>query len=92
MPQEVDESYLPNEIMRQLHEGHISRAASLLSAPGLAPTGSETAARLQALWSRPAVEPPQAWTPPAPVLAAGIRAAVKEHLRESLRTAARGSG
>ena len=47
---DADESYVPNEIMRQLHEGHISRAAALLSSPGLAPTCPATADRLQQLW------------------------------------------
>ena len=87
-----DESYLPNEIMRQLHDGHISRAAALLSSPGLAPTVPATADRLQVLWSRPAREAPAAWSPPEPVLAAEISEAVRDHLYRSLQSATRGSG
>ena len=45
--------FLANEVMRQVHEGHVSRAAALLSSPGMAPASSESANKLRDLWSTP---------------------------------------
>ena len=45
-------SHLSNEIMRQVHEGYISRASSLASSPGLACPGEATAQILRNLWNR----------------------------------------
>ena len=42
-------TYLRDEVMRQVHEGYISRAASLSSSPGLAPYCEATAERLRSL-------------------------------------------
>ena len=41
------ESHLSNEIMRQVHEGFVSRASSLACSPGLARVGEATAGQSQ---------------------------------------------
>ena len=58
------ESHLSNEIMRQVHEGYISRASSLASSPGLARVGEATAQILRDLWSRDPQRPSTPWTTP----------------------------
>ena len=84
--------HLRDEIMRQVHEGYISRAASLISSPGLAPHCDATAQKLRDLWSTPPHRPSSAWSPPDASTRAKIRADMERFLRKSLRTASKGSG
>ena len=78
--------------MRQVHEGYISRAASLASSPGLAPYSEETAQRLRRLWSCAPHRQSVAWEPPSASARVQILAALEQKLRKSLQTAHKGSG
>ena len=85
-------SHLSDEVMRQIHEGYISRAASLASSLGLAPYCEATAQRLRSLWSCPPHRPSSAWTPPDALTRVRIQADIDRFLRKSLQTASKGSG
>ena len=86
------EQHLSNEIMRQVHEGYISRASSLASSPGLAPPGEATAQILRNLWNREPHRPTSPWTAPSNLVRTNIKSAIENTLSKSLRTAAKGSG
>ena len=88
----VPPDFLANEMMRQVQEGYVSRAAALLSSPGMAPVCSSTASKLRDLWSTPQFAPVDPWSPPPPLVEAEIRAAMSTRFEKSPRTAARGSG
>ena len=91
--QETDfDKHLSNEIMRNVHEGYISRASSLASSPGLAQPGNATAQVLRDLWSRVVHRPSSPWNPPSAYERNNIKVAMENNLHRSLRTAAKGSG
>ena len=84
-----DERYLADEVVRKALAEEYSRAAALLSSPGLAPLNEETAEQLQEL-----LQPR-----PAPPLAPGRRAAgeardlfSRKDSKQALRSSPRGSG
>ena len=85
-------SHLSNEIMRQVHEGYISRASSLASSPGLACPGEATAQILRNLWNREPHRPTSPWEAPSNSVRTNIKIAIENQLHKSLRTAAKGSG
>ena len=89
---EDSSSHLRDEVMRQVHEGYISRAASLASSPGLAPYCEATAQRLRDLWNSPSHRESREWSSPDAPTRARILADLEQKLRKSLRTASRGSG
>ena len=82
-------SHLRDEVMRQIYEGYISRAASLASSLGLAPYCEATAQRLRNLWSCPPHRPSSAWTPPDAFTRVRIRADIEKFLRKSLKLPAK---
>ena len=86
------ESHLSNEIMRQVHEGYISRASSLASSPGLARPGEATVQILRTLWSREPHCPTLPWTAPRNDVRTSIKVAIENKMHRSLRTASKGSG
>ena len=86
------ELHLSNEIMRQVHEGYISRASSLASSPGLARPREATAQILRNLWNQEPHRPTSPWTAPSNLVRTNIKSAIENTLSKSLRTAAKGSG
>ena len=89
---EDNNSHVRDEVMRQVHEGYISRAASLASSPGIAPLGEGTAQRLRDLWNCLPHRVSTEWSSPDASTRAEIVAAIEQKLRKSLRTAGKGSG
>ena len=77
--------------MRQVHEGYISRAASLAS-PGIAPLGEGTAQRLRDLWNCLPHRVNTAWSLLDASTRAEIVTAIEQKFRKNLRTASKGSG
>ena len=86
------EEHLSNEIMRQVHEGYISRASSLASSSGIACPGEATAQILRNFWNRQPHRPTSPWAAPSNHVRIQIKIAIKNKLFNNLRTAAKGSG
>ena len=78
------ENHLSNEIMRNVHEGYISRASSLVSSPGLAAVGEATAQILRNLWSLAPLRPTTQWTPPDNLTRINLSDGIRKEFQKKL--------